>query len=1363
MDIANQFGRIILILKLIIIIGFILITSSRINKYKLIRTRVFRMIAMIVVISTFFLVPFTLIEYSSPFDPNVGLAYGGVDLIKKENQSLKLGTGVLIEDIHSNQDSVYDIVVSSKPLEIELKLNKAPSDVVIEYENKNNFKREKVDLKGKIIDKNILSKSINSNEIDFKIPSGNILLSSIIEFDIDGEKKVKSLLDEFDFKSGVLTREKTLKYNIEKGAILRNSSLEFYIQEHENPSLTGITGNFIYNLSEHSRECYNCTDCNLAINASSPGEKVLLGNSMNTSSSCLVVPNGNQDLQIDCQGFSILGNNSHMGISIFDDGIGLKNCSLQNFSIGINITNSQSTNMTDINFSNNILDIYLENTQNTVINLSNFSLKYKNQNGFFEPLTLILDIQTSHFENNILLNDKSIKIDSTVNPGLNTSANITFYNVTFDYPKTIVDFEDDGSFIDCSSSICNNLSFNNLTNTYKINVTHFTTYKLRNDSTDIECGLFNEGNSNSYYTLKKDLVHAGNCFTFENINNITLDCKNHSISGTSLTTLVLFDNTTDIKLLNCNLFSVGTPLRVEDSYGSMIENITINSGTFGVMVYNIIKNTFRNIFMDGLNSEAIYGGNIFNSTFQKINIINTDSRAFRINNVYNTLFENMTLTNNRGGAIYFEKNAVNNTIRNSFFINNSWFTLAFDEDDSLVGTYDNNATGNRIYNNYFKSIGGDIFLIEAPAQILNTDKNCSQTNIMGGQCIGGNYWANKDGDGFSEFCFDFDVDGICDAAYNYTYNGIADNYPLASTKKSISRCTVLNESNTYYILNQSVVDNSKFCFLYDNVVNVTLNCMGHKVSNGSFSVAGVFFNNTNSSNLLNCKINNFLEGIALTLNLSNNSFNNIQVINSTLHGFTGSQLSSSYFNNLTFENTGFESIFGFGWERNYLSNISIKYGSGAGNVRLSYSKHNTFDGFTFINNSFSDMLFEGTTTNNTIKNSYFYKNGVSITFFEDSPILYPENNTVYNNYFMNYGPGNYLFVSLNRTNYFNVEKNCSKTNLLGGQCIGGNFFGRSDNTGLSQTCTDSNYDGVCDLPYNNTFANVFDNFPLSIVFHCNNALKDYDETGVDCGGVCEQCPDNSGSSNGGGSSSIVWNYPVVNKSNEPIVDSNNSEEEVFVFNDNISNISENNLNTENIVNNSILDDDDESVYSSSSNKPEYVYVQDSISKEENNFIMILINEKIVYETNEIGLISFNIEPFVKEELKNCDEDFCDIRIKVKSKGFDIYDSFSKLDYYFNEESKINVNGKKHTEGVYDIKDILNYNCNGDDCKFNLKIDSNSNYKINKFDIKYMENPKLTNVEDFFKDSCESYPCQLPLVMRTKVNSTISLSDLKIEK
>ncbi len=83
---------------------------------------------------------------------------------------------------------------------------------------------------------------------------------------------------------------------------------------------------------------------------------------------------------------------------------------------------------------------------------------------------------------------------------------------------------------------------------------------------------------------------------------------------------------------------------------------------------------------------------------------------------------------------------------------------------------------NRIHNNYFNN-SINVKVENAEGNIWNTTK-APGTNIVQGPNLGGNFWANLKGTGFSQISNDSDSDGICDLPYNI--NGSDFDYlPLA--------------------------------------------------------------------------------------------------------------------------------------------------------------------------------------------------------------------------------------------------------------------------------------------------------------------------------------------------------------------------------------------------------------------------------------------------------------------------------------------------------------------------------------------------------------------------------------------------------
>lgn len=86
------------------------------------------------------------------------------------------------------------------------------------------------------------------------------------------------------------------------------------------------------------------------------------------------------------------------------------------------------------------------------------------------------------------------------------------------------------------------------------------------------------------------------------------------------------------------------------------------------------------------------------------------------------------------------------------------------------------STDNRIYNNYFNNTL-NVKAENSEGNIWNTTKTSGQ-NIVEGPYLGGNFWADLNGTGFSQTTEDSDSDGICDLPYNI--NGSDFDYlPLA--------------------------------------------------------------------------------------------------------------------------------------------------------------------------------------------------------------------------------------------------------------------------------------------------------------------------------------------------------------------------------------------------------------------------------------------------------------------------------------------------------------------------------------------------------------------------------------------------------
>ncbi len=100
------------------------------------------------------------------------------------------------------------------------------------------------------------------------------------------------------------------------------------------------------------------------------------------------------------------------------------------------------------------------------------------------------------------------------------------------------------------------------------------------------------------------------------------------------------------------------------------------------------------------------------------------------------------------------------------------------KNSGMYGVYLSDSINTTIYNNYFNNYNNTML---DNASINNTSWNISKTsgkNIVGGKCLGGNYWVHPDGTGFSVNTADSNGDNICDAQYDLCVDEI-DHLPLA--------------------------------------------------------------------------------------------------------------------------------------------------------------------------------------------------------------------------------------------------------------------------------------------------------------------------------------------------------------------------------------------------------------------------------------------------------------------------------------------------------------------------------------------------------------------------------------------------------
>jgi PGF-pre-PGF domain-containing protein len=156
------------------------------------------------------------------------------------------------------------------------------------------------------------------------------------------------------------------------------------------------------------------------------------------------------------------------------------------------------------------------------------------------------------------------------------------------------------------------------------------------------------------------------------------------------------------------------------------------------------------------------------------------------NDLGNNLTDNMATSNNQSGLYLIDSwnsklanNAVSSNNQSGIYLVNSWNgNLANNtiSSNNQSGIYLVDSWNSNVYNNVFNNIN-NFQIIRSKNSKWNIPKTPGR-NIVGGPFLGGNFWANPMGTGFSQTCKDANGDGICDSPYVLDNSNI-DRLPLA--------------------------------------------------------------------------------------------------------------------------------------------------------------------------------------------------------------------------------------------------------------------------------------------------------------------------------------------------------------------------------------------------------------------------------------------------------------------------------------------------------------------------------------------------------------------------------------------------------
>jgi parallel beta-helix repeat protein len=233
-----------------------------------------------------------------------------------------------------------------------------------------------------------------------------------------------------------------------------------------------------------------------------------------------------------------------------------------------------------------------------------------------------------------------------------------------------------------------------------------------------------------------------------------------------------------------------------DASSNTGSSISVTSGSYNNIVRgnNASMNGFAGISL-GVNSNneltdndvsgngryGIFMSSANNNTIKWNRVIKNKEEGFIMDvSSNNTIVENNVSSGTNGMTLY---SSSNNMISGNNITNNTYGIRLF-----------NPSKNNNVFNNVLNNTNNLVFFGVTDGT-WNTTKQLS-VNIIGGPNLGGNFWGNPSGTGYSQTCMDVDRDGICDLTYALSIDNI-DYLPLA-VNDTTAPASVTNLINISY-------------------------------------------------------------------------------------------------------------------------------------------------------------------------------------------------------------------------------------------------------------------------------------------------------------------------------------------------------------------------------------------------------------------------------------------------------------------------------------------------------------------------------------------------------------------------------------
>ena len=121
--------------------------------------------------------------------------------------------------------------------------------------------------------------------------------------------------------------------------------------------------------------------------------------------------------------------------------------------------------------------------------------------------------------------------------------------------------------------------------------------------------------ANTSFVLTADVASSGTCFSIFDVNNVSLDCNDHIITGDGSGTGIDLFNSHNSEIKNCNFTNFSTGITHQSGSNNLIEGNTVNQNDNGIFLSdsqnNLVthntanQNTFTGIIVDLANNNDL--------------------------------------------------------------------------------------------------------------------------------------------------------------------------------------------------------------------------------------------------------------------------------------------------------------------------------------------------------------------------------------------------------------------------------------------------------------------------------------------------------------------------------------------------------------------------------------------------------------------------------------------------------------------------------------------------------------------------------------------------------------------------------------